>query len=218
MSVLIITDQEQNKMLLDSRLLEEGIINFHSLSIKENLSPWLSRLNVSLLILMLENTSIEKIKKIIESARLNTQVILPFKFDLPQYSNLIYLEGTEKIDLIAQYIHKYKFHKEASKEDILIRINDKYKRIRTADIEYLQADGKYITLNLGDREFSIRSSLKAMQMILPENFIRTHAAYIANAEKIESIHIHEQNIELTSGNIPFSRRYKSEILDRFFLG
>ena len=107
---------------------------------------------------------------------------------------------------------------QAQKDAILIRINDKFKKIRFSDIEYMQADGKYVTLNLGDRCYSIRSSMKALLIILPDNFIRIHASFIVNTYRIESIIIQEQNIELANGSVPFSRKYKSSILDRFHIG
>ena len=104
------------------------------------------------------------------------------------------------------------------KEDILIKINDKYKRIRFKDIEYIKGDGKYITLILNSREYSVRTSLKHFFEILPEYFLRIHGSYIINIKKIESINVDEQSIQLSNCSVPFSRKFKSKIFNQFHIG
>ena len=198
--------------------MEAGFIDFNSILIEDDFILWATNKDISLLILLLPDTKRKDIEKILSSCDPAIRIILASKEKFSKFSNVYNLKTKEYLEELKEYLNNYIPVIQGKKEDILIRISDKFKKVRFSDIEYIQADGKYVTLNLGDRTYSIRSSLKAMLMILPVYFIRIHASYIVNTDKIESILVPEQNIELTNGSVPFSRKYKSSILDRFHLG
>ena len=104
-------------------------------------------------------------------------------------------------------------------KDLLIRINDQYKRVRLDEIYYLQSEGKYVTVHIDNRNFSIRTSLKKIEKILSYNFVRTHSSFIVNIDKVNSIRNRDNTIVLTNDvELSFSRTYKEDVLQHFHLG
>ena len=102
------------------------------------------------------------------------------------------------------------------KDYLLIKVSNKYKKILKSDINYIRAEGKYSELYVADRRYVMRISMKSLIELLPPNFIRIHASYIVNTECIENINTVDNELELTTEiKLPFSRKYKSEILSRF---
>ncbi len=102
------------------------------------------------------------------------------------------------------------------KKDLLVRINNKYKKISKNEIDFISADGKYANIHVGDRVYTVRKSLKAMSDMMPISFIRVHASYIANTSRVESINTHRSEISFESEqSIPYSRKYKAVLFDLF---
>lgn len=219
MGVLLITDNIETKRSMEESLLKNSFTDFHSITLEHDLLLWQAKLKCDIIILLISTVEYDQYQKFISSLDRDIRVLLLNHNKFPDKKNIYSLSQQNYNAEIISFLQKCQQEDARNeKEDLLIRINDKYKRIRTAEIEYLQADGKYITLHLEDRSYSLRSSLKSMESVLPDFFLRTHASYIVNTNKIESIHMHEQNIDLNNVSIPFSRKYKSTILNRFYLG
>jgi len=106
-----------------------------------------------------------------------------------------------------------------SSKDILVKINNSYKRIKLEDIYYLKAEGKYVGIYLKDRNYSFKSSLKNLETTLPHFFVRTHTSYVANISKIQSINTADSIITMDNGNVvSLSRSCKGNIFDKFLAG
>lgn len=103
------------------------------------------------------------------------------------------------------------------KDKFYVKVGNKYKIVQASDIEYMVIDGKYLDLHLADAKYSIRSSILEILNLLPENFIRVHGSFIVNIEKVESIIPSDQTVQLLNHEVPFSRNYRKELLDRFLL-
>ncbi|MBT8233899.1 MAG: hypothetical protein HKO66_10195 [Saprospiraceae bacterium] len=218
MRILIIGDKIEDRKNIEHLLISNNINNFHSIGSEEDINFYTKKIEYAFAIFIGENLMAEKVLKMKSSLPEATTTISITK-DLSISDNIIsfhYQNGHK--EKLTTYINTQKTTNYLPKEDILIKINDKYKRIRLEDIDFIQSDGKYITLNLGKRKFSLRNTLKGIELILPNYFVRAHSSYIVNLNKIESIHIAEQNVELTNSSIPFSRKYKSNLLNRFHLG
>jgi uncharacterized protein YlzI (FlbEa/FlbD family) len=84
--------------------------------------------------------------------------------------------------------------------------------INPTDIDYVEAAGNYLSLHIGEDDYLVRSSLKAISTRLPDTFKQVHRSYIVNTDKIEATRptgSGDKIITLTSGStVPMSRRYK----------
>lgn len=102
------------------------------------------------------------------------------------------------------------------KDCIMIKINKRYKKFLKHDIDFVSSDGKYANLHIGTRTYSVRSSLKEVSEKLPNVFLRIHASYIVNTNKIQSINTELSCVEFEKGiSIPYSRKYKSNLFGLF---
>lgn len=220
MSILLITDNLELKGELEFSLLKQGHDQFYTIYISEDYKKWFQKIKFCKIICAFKNTEADHIKTMIEEINSPEKFFIvsnsPVKFNVKNQCSL----NDDYISLIYHFIDSiYKRKKQDSlKDDILIKINDKYKRISIHQIEFIQSDSKYVTLHVGQRKFSLRSTLKNIELILPNHFLRIHSSYIVNLKHIQTIQVQEQNVELTNGSVPFSRKYKSVLFDRFHLG
>lgn len=103
------------------------------------------------------------------------------------------------------------------KEFFVFKWNSQLRKERFTDINFIHAEGNYITLHLDNKEYLIRYSLKMIEKELPNNmFIRAHRNYIVNLSKIYSIDIAKNLIILNSCQLPIGRKYKRNVKSSFY--
>ena len=99
-----------------------------------------------------------------------------------------------------------------------VRIGNKLKRVETHKIELIEVEEKYCSILMEDREIHVKIALKDFLAKLPENnFIRVHRNFVVNTDYIQSIQLNESTVVLKSREVPFSRTYKDELIDRLNL-
>ncbi|UTW56163.1 LytTR family DNA-binding domain-containing protein [Kordiimonas sp. SCSIO 12610] len=80
------------------------------------------------------------------------------------------------------------------------------------DIDYIEAAGNYLSLHIGDDDYLIRSSLKAISNRLPDSFQQVHRSYIVNTARITAATPTgngDKTLTLSTGaKIPMSRRFR----------
>lgn len=218
MRLLIVGENLKDRKSLEHLLISNGEENFHSIEPNEDLHLYLEKILYKFVFIISNALSkVEILNLSTKFSNITTVVVISKHSEF--LDNLISFDisGNYKEEII-NFLQSYDRVVTPPKEDILIKINDRYKRIRLESIEYVKADGKYVSIHLNNRHYSLRSTLKGIKLLLPNCFVRTHSSFIVNVNKIESIHILEQNIELINSNIPFSRKYKGDLLKRFHLG
>lgn len=103
------------------------------------------------------------------------------------------------------------------KEFFVFKWNSQLRKERFSDINFIHAEGNYITLHLDNKEYLIRYSLKMIEKELPSNqFIRVHRNYVVNLSKIYSIDIAKNLIILNSCQLPIGRKYKRNVKSSFY--
>jgi len=108
---------------------------------------------------------------------------------------------------------------ENSKKNFLVKIHDVHKRICLDEVYCLKSEGKYVSLILETRNYSFRGTLKTLEQVLPEKFIRVHSSYIVNIDKIKVIKSQENIIVLENDfELNFSRKNKDDLFAKFLLG
>lgn len=103
------------------------------------------------------------------------------------------------------------------KDYIFVKSTKEIKKLAVNDIEYITVDGKYLILYSNTKKFLIRSTLNDFAKKLPENFIKVHQAYIINLKYLESILVDESTVKLETAIIPFSRNFKKDLFNSYYL-
>lgn len=106
----------------------------------------------------------------------------------------------------------------SSSEFIFIPDNYEYRKIKFADIVYLEADGSYVTIKTTNNKYQLSINLKNLVEQMPANdFIRISRKHIVNRAYIERINgsslllIDRMKHEI---RLPFSKRKRTEILSQ----
>ena len=71
---------------------------------------------------------------------------------------------------------------------IPVKTGNKIHLVHVADIIFLEAKEKYVTIHLKEGEKLIEYSLTSLGHRLPDGFIRVHRSFIVNKLKIREIH------------------------------
>jgi DNA-binding LytR/AlgR family response regulator len=117
---------------------------------------------------------------------------------------------------------------ESSKEDIVFttssapveecvytRVGNKLKKINVRDIEFVDVDGKYCALSVGQRKIHCKIALKELLEKLPkQKFIQINRNSVINMDYIEDIDMTNLMVKMPSGDISISRTYKEQLIQR----
>ncbi len=104
-------------------------------------------------------------------------------------------------------------------ERFLVRKLGREFLVAAADIEWLQASGNYVNLNVKGRAYPLRSTIAGIEARLdPKRFARVHRSYLVNLACIASIEPLESGdarLHLVDGTVvPCSRRFRADLRDR----
>jgi two-component system LytT family response regulator len=97
--------------------------------------------------------------------------------------------------------------------------NRALKLVRAQDVDWIEAQGNYVDLHLGERSYLYRCTLAAMDGRLdPARFVRIHRSTIVNLHSIESLaplFAGDFSVRLKNGQrIKLSRSYRQALEDR----
>lgn len=106
----------------------------------------------------------------------------------------------------------------APRERMLVREGDRVIVLRTADIDYVEAQDYYACVRVGAASHLVRESLKQLEATLdPQRFVRVHRSYLVNLERIEAVQPiggGEQRLILRDGaRLPVGPSYARVLLD-----
>lgn len=104
----------------------------------------------------------------------------------------------------------------SSKDYFVFKWNSQLRKEKFCDIDYIYAEGNYITLHMDDREYLVRYSLRTIEGELPHrNFVRIHRNYIVNLSGVKSIDIGKNLVILPNVELPIGRKYKRDVKAAF---
>lgn len=128
------------------------------------------------------------------------------------------LELNQALDYLTKSNIKIQSNQKIIHDNFFIKLGDKYKSINIDDVLYFEIDGKYVNVVCSERTYAIRSTLTDLEYRLSKKFVRTHSAFIVNISKIVNFKPSENVVELSNGKeIPFTRKYKTNLLDAIIL-
>jgi two-component system LytT family response regulator len=108
--------------------------------------------------------------------------------------------------------------KSRSLDRMLIKTNGRAFFIKTDEIDWAQAEGKYVRLHAGERSYLLRGGIGELELQLePKKFFRIHRSIIVNVERIKEMQpwFHgDYKVILHDGTrLNLSRRYRSKLKD-----
>ncbi len=122
-----------------------------------------------------------------------------------------FLQAVEK----AKALMKTKNLAVSSKEDefIFIRDSNVVRRLKVADILFLEAMGDYVKIYVSGHIYNIHSSLKAVEQKLSQAvFLRVHRSFIINVSKIDTVE--GGTLIINKMLVPVSDAYRSGLNKR----
>ena len=94
---------------------------------------------------------------------------------------------------------------------LYLQDNRKTHKVYLSDISLIESKGEYIQVRSGKKMIMTRSSLSAMEQLLPnDRFIRTHNSFIVSINHISAFTA--STVEIGDTEIPISRKYKNLVM------
>lgn len=107
-------------------------------------------------------------------------------------------------------------------EQIPVAQNGRIVFVNTAAIDWIDADGNYAQLHVGNQQYDVRETLASIERKLdPQKFMRIHRSTIVNVHSIKEIHPWFRGhhlVVLKNGRELRMSRYQREIARRLGLG
>lgn len=146
-------------------------------------------------------------------------VLLGNKDKVFQQKNYVQLDDTNELEAVQKAVDTALSQDAkkslAQKNTFFIRTNNRFYRVKSESIRWIESDGNYSVIHCVDKKFILKMSLrKVLQELSSLNFIQIHKRYIVNSSEIEYIDVSENKVFLSDREIPIGRRYKDELLGR----
>jgi two-component system, LytTR family, response regulator LytT len=98
---------------------------------------------------------------------------------------------------------------------IFVKSNLKLVKVKTTDINFVEALKDYVILNTEKERYTIHSTMKDIEKKLPANeFIRVHRSFIVRIDKIVAIDHANIILENNAKQIPVGGSYKDDLTSR----
>jgi len=93
------------------------------------------------------------------------------------------------------------------------KVGNKLRRINVEEIRYIEVEGKYSAIHVGERKYNVKASLKDLLNKLPyAGFVRVSRNFVINIEHIDHIDTFQYTIRIGEKEIPISRTYKENLM------
>jgi DNA-binding LytR/AlgR family response regulator len=136
-----------------------------------------------------------------------------------------YLLKPISLDRLIQAIHKYMNEQiqftstntsivtPVKQDHLFVRSDRKMIKVDFHEITYIESLSDYVKIHLGSKTLVTRETISNLEAKLPkDDFIRVHRSYLVAIDQILSYT--NEIIEVQGKDIPLSRSYKSDVLDR----
>ena len=98
------------------------------------------------------------------------------------------------------------------------KVGNKLRRIHLNDVRFIEVEGKYSAIHVGERKYNVKASLKDLLLKLPqEDFVRVSRNFVINIDRVTHIDTFQFVIKMDQDEIPISRTYKDELMKRIQL-
>lgn len=99
---------------------------------------------------------------------------------------------------------------------LFIKVREKLEKVAFDDLLYLESDGRYTMIyTAGGRKFAVRIPMSDLEKKLPlQHFARTHRSFIIHLKWLQSVDLQEMMMCVKDKNIPLSKGFREQILER----
>jgi DNA-binding LytR/AlgR family response regulator len=98
------------------------------------------------------------------------------------------------------------------------KVGNKLRRIHLNDVRFIEVEGKYSAIHVGEKKYNVKASLKDLLLKLPnEDFVRVSRNFVINIDRVTHIDTFQFIIKIDQDEIPISRTYKDELMKRIQL-
>ena len=98
------------------------------------------------------------------------------------------------------------------------KVGNKLRRIHLSDVRFIEVEGKYSAIHVGEKKYNVKASLKDLLLKLPnEDFVRVSRNFVINIDRVTHIDTFQFIIKIDQDEIPISRTYKDELMKRIQL-
>jgi len=96
---------------------------------------------------------------------------------------------------------------------IYTKVGNKLRKVSLDDILFIEVEGKYSALQVRERKYNVKASLKDLLHKLPSNrFVRVSRNFVVNLNQIQHIDTFQYTVKVGDLEIPISRTYKEELM------
>jgi two-component system LytT family response regulator len=97
-----------------------------------------------------------------------------------------------------------------------IKANGRIMVVRLADIEWIGAEGDYVSVHVGNKSWLMRETIAAVELRLaPSGFVRIHRSALVNAERVKELRARdkgEYTVVLNDGTeLKLTRNYRASV-------
>jgi len=90
--------------------------------------------------------------------------------------------------LLADYLAQQRAPRIEYLDRVAVKNDGTLRIVKTADVDWWEADGNYVRLHAGGSSFLVRSTMAAIETQLdPRQFIRVHRRYVVNVDRIVEV-------------------------------
>ena len=115
-------------------------------------------------------------------------------------------------------INEAPLNRNVENHSFFVKIGNTLKRVETRKIEHIEVQEKYCSVNVEGRQIHVKIALKDFVKKLPESkFIRVHRNFVVNTDFVESVNLSDSSVILKEKNVPFSRTYKEQLMNKLNL-
>lgn len=94
---------------------------------------------------------------------------------------------------------------------VFVRRNNRFVRVKMADIQYVEAAGSYLKLVVGREEISLAQNLSQFLRKNPQiELVRIHRSFLVNLDWVDSFDQHY--VKVGNRNLPIGASYRSQLL------
>ena len=102
---------------------------------------------------------------------------------------------------------------------VMVKVRGKVEFLRTADIDWIEAEGNYVRLHVGKKGYLVREKIGTLEERLdPDRFLRVHRSYVVQLDRIAELHpmaAGDGILILRDGSeLKLSRGFRRRLLER----
>ncbi len=95
---------------------------------------------------------------------------------------------------------------------LIVKVGNDSVILTVADIRFMKSEGNYVRFYLHDQKVLGLITLRALEGILPPNFVRCHKSFIVNLNHLKAISTDE--LKFADDSVPIGAKYKDDLLSQ----